>query len=330
MRLIPEGRNLLRIARTALAIALLATLTAVGFRSSSTVGVKGGSLARGVSLQGATFTVGSKEFTEQLILCHITSLALRSVGAAVREKCGLQSSKITRAALVSGSINMYWEYTGTAWTNYLGHTEPFEGSTQQYSTVAQEDLARNHIKWLTPSPANDAYAIGVQTSKANELDVTTISDYARLVDTDPSAASMCVASEFAGRSDGLPGLEKAYGFTVPTGGLATIAEGAIPNAIGKGDPCNFGEITTTDGRVQTLGLTVLQDDKEFFPVYYPALTVRESVYNDHQGLAKIAKPIAAALTNEELQRLNRDVDLNGKDPNQVARDWLQANGFIGG
>jgi osmoprotectant transport system substrate-binding protein len=324
MRLIP-GRNRLR---TALAIALLPALTA-GCFSSSTDSVKGGSLAQGVSLKGATFTVGSKEFTEQLVLCHITSLALRSVGATVHEKCGLQGSNTTRAALTSGSTDMYWEYTGTAWINYLNHTEPIKDPAQQYNAAAQEDLAKNHVKWLTQSPANDTYAIGVKTGKANELGVKTISDYAHLVQTNPSAASMCVASEFAGRSDGLPGLEKAYGFTVPKGGLATLAEGAIYDAIGKGDPCNFGEITTTDGRIQSLGLTVLQDDKEFFPIYNPALTVRESVYNDHQDLAKIAEPIAVALTNEEFQRLNGDVDVKGKDPNQVAQDWLQAKGFIG-
>jgi osmoprotectant transport system substrate-binding protein len=328
MRLNP-GRNRLRIARTAIATALLTTLTAACFSSSSTNNAKGGSLAQGVSLQGTSFTVGSKEFTEQLVLCHITSLALQSVGATVHEKCGLQGSNTTRAALTSGSTDMYWEYTGTAWINYLGHTDPIKDPAQQYSTTAQEDLAKNHVKWLAPSPANDTYAIGVKKDKANELGIKTISDYARLVSTDPSAASMCVASEFAGRSDGLPGLEKAYGFTVPKGGLATIAEGAIYDALHKGNPCNFGEITTTDGRVQALGLTVLHDDKEFFPVYNPALTVRDSVYNDHPDLAKIAAPIAAALTNEEFQHLNGDVDVNGKDPEKVAQDWLQAKGFIG-
>ena len=327
VRLIP-GRNRLRIARTAIAITLLTTLAAACFSSSSTGSVRGGSLARGVSLQGARFTVGSKEFTEQLILCHITSLALRSAGATVREKCGLQGSKLTRAALTSGSIDMYWEYTGTAWILHLHHTEPIRDPAQQYESVTQEDLAKNHIKWLMPSPANDSYAIGVNTDKAKVLGVNSISDYARLVGTNPSAASMCVASEFAGRSDGLPGLEKAYGFTVPKGGLATIAEGAIYDAIHKGDPCNFGETTTTDGRIQALGLTVLQDDKQFFPVYNPALTVRESVYQDHPDLAKIADPIATALTNEEFQRLNGDVDVKGKDPKQVARDWLLAKGFI--
>jgi osmoprotectant transport system substrate-binding protein len=326
MRLIPV-RNRLRAARIALAIALLSALTA-GCFSSSSDSVESGSLPKG-SLEGATFTVGSKEFTEQLVLCQITSLALRSVGATVREKCGLQGSNTTRAALTSGSTDMYWEYTGTAWINYLNHTDPIKDPAQQYNAVAQEDLAKNKVKWLKASPANDTYAIGVKTSKANELSTTSISNYAQLTQTNPSAASMCVASEFAGRSDGLPGLEKAYGFTVPKGGLASLAEGAIYNAIDKGDPCNFGEITTTDGRIQALGLTVLEDDKTFFPIYNPALTVRESVYNDHQDLAKIAEPLADALTNEELQKLNGKVDVEGADPTQVAQDWLQEKGFIG-
>jgi osmoprotectant transport system substrate-binding protein len=330
MRFVP-GRNRLRAARIAVAIALLAALTGACFSSSDTEqeSVQGGGLARDVSLTGATFTVGSKEFTEQLILCQITSLTLRSVGATVREQCGLQGSNTTRAALTSGSTDMYWEYTGTAWINYLNHTDPLKDPIQQYDAVAQEDLDKNKVKWLTRSPSNNTYAIGVKSSKADELGVKTISDYARLVSDNPSAASMCVASEFAGRSDGLPGLEQAYGFTVPRGGLATLAEGAIYDAIGKGDPCNFGEITTTDGRIQSLNLTVLQDDKEFFPVYNLALTVRENVYNDHQDLAKLAEPIATALTDEELQQLNGDVDVRGEDPRQVAEEWLKAKGFIG-
>jgi len=168
---------------------------------------------------------------------------------------------------------------------------------------------------------------GPNPAAAKELGVTTISDYARLVHTNPSKASMCVASEFAGRSAGLPRLEKAYGFTVPKAGLASLAEGASYDAVGKGNPCIFGETTTTDGRIKALELTVLDDDKQFFPVYNPALTVRESVYNDHPALAKIVEPIALALTNEILQQLNGDVDVKGKDPTQVAQAWLQAKGF---
>ena len=325
MQLVPGGSRL----RIALVIALLAALTGGCFGSSSTSGVKGGSLAKSVSLQGATFTVGSKEFTEQLVTCHIISLALRSVGATVREKCGLQGTEITRAALMKGSTDMYWEYTGTAWKKILGHSEPIKDPIRQYNAVAQEDLAKNHVKWLTPSAANDAYGIGAKPSIVRGLGIETISDYARLTRTDPSAASMCVASEFALRSDGLPGLGKEYGFTVPKGRLASFAEDDIYDAINKGDPCNFGEISTTDGRIREFGMIPLRDDKGFFPPYNPALTVRETVYNDHKDLAKVAEPLAAALTNDELQRLNGEVDVHGKDPNQVAEAWLKAKSFIG-
>lgn len=147
--------------------------------------------------------------------------------------------------------------------------------------------------------------------------------------TNPSQATICVASEFANRGDGFPGLEKAYDFAVPTGDVATLQEGAIYNAVAQGKPCNFGEATTTDGRVDALGLSVLTDDKNFFPVYNPALTIRESVYQAHPQIEKIINPITAKLTTATLQKLNAEVDVAGHDPATVARTWLQDQGFIG-
>ena len=147
---------------------LVAAVAAVGLTagcfSSSGTDAKAGSLAKGNSLKGATVTVGGKEFTEQLVLCQITALALRSAGATVKEKCGLQGSNTTRAALTSGSIDMYWEYTGTAWINYLKNTKPLNNPTEQYQAVAQQDLGKNHVKWLAAAPANNTYAIAVKTT----------------------------------------------------------------------------------------------------------------------------------------------------------------------
>jgi osmoprotectant transport system substrate-binding protein len=296
---------------------------------SSPNAAKPGSLADKTSLKGVTLTVGSKEFTEQLVLCQLTALALRSAGATVHEKCGLQGSNTTRTALTSGSIDMYWEYTGTAWINYLKHTKPVSDPTEQYNSAAREDLSRNKIKWLDPAPANNTYAIVGKTTTVKQLGVASLSDYSKLMKSDPSKAAMCVASEFAGRSDGLPGLEKRYGFTVPKAHLASLAEGAIYDAVAKGDPCNFGEAATTDGRIQALHLTVLTDDKHFFPIYNPAPTIRASVYKKHPDIAKVLNPIATALTDATLQKLNGDVDIDGQDPTDVARKWLEAKGYVG-
>ncbi|KAB2371598.1 glycine betaine ABC transporter substrate-binding protein [Actinomadura montaniterrae] len=304
------------------------TLTAGCFSSSGT-DAKAGSLAKGNSLKGATVTVGGKEFTEQLVLCQITALALRSAGATVKEKCGLQGSNTTRAALTSGSIDMYWEYTGTAWINYLKNTKPLNNAAEQYQAVAQQDLTKNHVKWLAAAPANNTYAIAVKTTTMQQLGITDLSGYAKLAHTDPAKASTCVASEFAGRSDGWPGLQKAYGFTLPKSSVATLAEGAIYDAIGKGKPCNFGEVATTDGRIKALGLNSIPDDKKFFPVYNPALTLRDSVYKDHPAIEKIMNPIAAALSDSVLQTLNGEVDIKGQEATDVAQKWLQSKGFIG-
>ncbi|MGH3727584.1 MAG: glycine betaine ABC transporter substrate-binding protein, partial [Micromonosporaceae bacterium] len=200
------SRMLRLVAGAALPIALAVSLTGCGLDSGS---VDKGSLAEDASLEGATLTVGSKEFTEQLVLCQITMLALKSAGAEVNEKCGISGSNTVRKALESGSIDLYWEYTGTAWINYLKETTPLKDPKEQYDAVVKADKEKNKIAWLDPAPFNNTYGIAVSRKIADDLGITTISDYAELVKSDPEKASLCVASEFAGRDDGLPGLQKA-------------------------------------------------------------------------------------------------------------------------
>src|SRR5690606_38820574 len=109
-----------------------------------------------------------------------------------------------RKALESGSIDLYWEYTGTAWINYLKETTPLKDSKEQYDAVVKADKAKNKIAWLDPAPFNNTYGIAASKETADKYKTKTISDYAKLVKSNPTAASMCVASEFAGRDDGLP------------------------------------------------------------------------------------------------------------------------------
>lgn len=290
--------------------------------------VEAGSLADIASLDGVSVTVGGKEFTEQLILCEITIQALSSVGADVKENCGLTGSDTTRAALTSGSIDMYWEYTGTAWISYMKQTDPIPDADEQYQAVADEDL-KNEIVWLDPAPYNSTYTIVAKTDVAEQNNVKSISDYAGLAKSDPGTATMCAATEFLARNDGWPGLQKAYGFTLPKDSLATVAEGTLYDNAAKGSPCNFAEGVTTDGRIQALKLTVLEDDKAFFPVYNPAPTVRKSVADANPDLAKILKPIADALDLTTIQKLSSEVDIDGEQPADVAKTWLKDNKFVG-
>jgi osmoprotectant transport system substrate-binding protein len=99
--------------------------------------------------------------------------------------------------------------------------------------------------------------------------------------------------------------------------------------LGKGGTCNFGEVFTTDGRVASLKLNVIQDDKKFFPNYNPALSVRSDVAKKYPALETLFKPIAAKLTTEALTAMNKEVSVDGKKPRTVAEAWMRKEGFIG-
>lgn len=136
----------------------------------------------GIDLSGASLTVGSKEFTEQLILGHITKLALEEAGAEVHEQIGLVGSTAVREALTSGEIDLYWEYLGTGWITYLGNESGIPDAQEQYEAVRDADAA-NGITWLEPAPFNDTYAIAMTEERAEELDISRISQIRDLIES---------------------------------------------------------------------------------------------------------------------------------------------------
>jgi osmoprotectant transport system substrate-binding protein len=308
--------------------AVAVTLTGCGFLNRTGPSAQGGSIARGASLQGQTYNVGSKQFDEQKVLCQLTIAALQAAKATANDECGIVGSVPTRAALTSGAIDLYWEYTGTAWTIHLKQTNAIPDSQQQYQAVKQADN-RNNIVWLDPTPFENTYAFAARTETAGRLGVKTISDFAKLANSGSSDTTLCVTEEFVGRNDGLPGVEKAYGFQVPTDNLKTLDVGPVYQAVANGNPCTFGEVLSTDGRIQTLGLTVLTDDKNFFPKYNAAVSIRKEIFDRNPDIAKVLNPIAGKLTNDVMINLNKQVSQYGKDPREVARTWLQQQGFIG-
>jgi osmoprotectant transport system substrate-binding protein len=278
-------------------------------------------------LSGVTIAVGSKDFTEQLVLCEITAQRLEAQGATVERVCSLNGSATVRAAEESGDIDLYWEYTGTGWTSHLTQTEVVADATEQYEKVRDMDLEENQIVWLPPAAANNTYAVAVSSETAERLKVKSLSDYAALSVESPEEASFCGASEFFGRDDGWEGLKKAYGINVPQEKVATLAEGPIYNSVDTGNPCNFGEAFATDGRIAALDLVVLEDDKNFFPFYNLSLTVRQDVLAAHPEIEEAMAEVTALLTNESLQSLNGSVDVDGKSPEAVAAAWLKENGL---
>jgi len=279
------------------------------------------------NFSGANFTIGSKKFTEQLILGQIAKQALEFSKAEVKDQINCCSTSVVRQALKSGDVDMYWEYTGTGWIVHLNHTTPIPNAREQWLAVKREDVP-NGITWLSPAPLDNTYAIAVRKEAVASLaNVKTLTELGNLAKTRPKDATICVNNEFFSRDDGLPGVEKHYGFQIPRDNVAKLDTGLIYKAVDDGKICNFGVVFATDGRIEGLGLSVLRDDKQFFPVYNAALNVRTAVFQRYPKLDKMFRLISLELTNELMQRLNADVDVRGKFPEEVAKTFLSTYGF---
>lgn len=279
------------------------------------------------SLEGATFVVSSKDFTESILLGKITETVLAAHGAQITDKTNIKGSSNVREALTSGDVDMYWEYTGTAWINYLGNTDPIADPEEQYDAVVEAD-ADNDIAWLDATPFNNTYAMAVNADNAADTGVETLSDLADLAESDPDKATFCVESEFNSRDDGFPGMVDAYDISVPDSNIKLLDTGVIYNEVAKGDTCTFGEVFTTDGRIAALDLTVLTDDQQFFPNYNASLTLRQDMLDEYPQIADYMNPVIAELDDATMTELNSQVDTEGLDPGDVAEDWLTEQNLI--
>ncbi|HET6636035.1 MAG TPA: glycine betaine ABC transporter substrate-binding protein [Streptomyces sp.] len=288
-----------------------------------------GSIAENIDLKGAHFTVGSKEFTEQKILGQITLYALRAAGAKTSDQTGLSGSTIVRKALRGGDVDMYWEYAGTGWTQYLGHDKPVQGAKKQFRATARQDAERNDVAWLGPAHFGNQYAIaraGDATGPVGEVD--RLSQWRELAKKHPEELSLCGAAEFLDRE--LRPLQQDYDVDIPPTQVHQNAFALNFVNVAKGSPCNFAEVFTTDARIKSLDLQVLKDDRGHFTTELAGLTVREKTLKKYPELADLAKRIGAKLTEDKMIELNGRVDLEGKSPQEVALHFLRSEGFIGG
>src|SRR5262245_6974846 len=124
------------------------------------------------ALDGVQVSVGSKNFTEQLILGKMAAVIFQVMGADVEDKTNLAGSVATRQAKLCRDIDFAWEYTGTAWITYMGHTKPIPGRIPQWKAVAAQDLKENQIVWLKPAPMNNTYAFATPVETQKKLGIT--------------------------------------------------------------------------------------------------------------------------------------------------------------
>lgn len=313
---------------------VLATLAAAStfFLAGCGLGTAGGLIPDGeltgdladIDLAGATISIGSKNFTEQVILGKIGAILLKSAGANVADLTNIPGSTSARQALEVGDMDSMFEYTGTAWITYLGNTDPIPGSQEQYEAVEKADKD-NGLTWLPPAPMNNTYALAISEQSYAEYGLESLAD---IKDIPADEQTFCTDSEFLARNDGLLPMLKSYGVEQPPRDRIRIMDsGAVYAALDKGE-CTFGSVFATDGRIKSLKLTVLNDTELFFPKYNLAPVVRTEVLEEHPEIKELFSPLVQILTDAKMQELNARVDVDGEDYTAVARDFLIEEGLL--
>ena len=315
-------RFFVRLLGLVAALALVAAACGDDSDSSSDDGSGGGG-----DLDGVSLTVGSKDFTENILLGQMLVQALEAEGADVSNQVDLGGTSVNREALLAGDIDVYPEYNGTGWTVHLGNEDPSSDGQELYDVTAEADLDQNEIQWSGLSPFNDTYGFAANADVAEEagggFDLDSMAEY---LEANPDA-TLCLESEFPDRPDGLVLFEEATGYEVPTDQIQILDTGLIYTETQSG-ACDFGEIFTTDGRIEGLGLSLVEDPGVFI-IYNVSFTYRDSVYQENaETLDAISETILAGLDEVTMAELNGQVDLDGEPAEDVARQYLEEIGVL--
>ncbi|MDT8303748.1 MAG: glycine betaine ABC transporter substrate-binding protein [Sedimentisphaerales bacterium] len=271
--------------------------------------------------------VGGKNFTEQLLLPELASILLEQEGFDVTLKTGV-GSVIARKSLENAQFDLYYEYTGTAYTLYYKQkdTKTMTVPEKVYDWVKKADSEKGLV-WLDPVEFNNTYTLMMRQAEAEKLGIKSISDLGVYVTKNPDKLIFALDSEFWERPDGFKGIMKTYNFKLPAKQVKKMSVGLTYQALQK-ELVNSAMGFATDGRIAAFGFVNLVDDKFFFPVYNPVPVIRKEILDKYPEIKGILKPIADNLTTEEMQQLNKAVDVDHKPVHDVAMDWLKSKGMI--
>ncbi len=280
----------------------------------------------------AQVVVSSKIDTEGGVIGNIISQVLQANGVPVTEKIQLGGTPVVREAIIQGQIDLYPEYTGNAAFFFNEADKPIWNNAQQgYEEAKKLDYDANKIVWLSPSPANNTWAIAVRKEIADQNNLKTLSDFGKYV-AGGGEIKLAASAEFVNSPAALPAFQSTYGFTMKPEQLVTLSGGdtaaTIAAAAQQTSGVNAAMVYGTDGGIAPSGLTVMDDDKGVQPVYNPAPIIREEVLNKYPQIADLLKPVFDALDLQTLQELNGRVQVGGETAQAVASDWLKSKGFL--
>ncbi|HEX8747501.1 MAG TPA: ABC transporter permease/substrate-binding protein [Pyrinomonadaceae bacterium] len=313
-----KGRALFqRIIACAIAAALVMGLGAFIFNKFSAW--RAGRNSAGQGEQRGLVRVGSKDFTESVLLAEIVAQMLEARGVRVERQFEL-AGNLTHTSLVAGRIDCYPEYTGTAYTAILQHA-PVTDPRAVYDEVKREYDEKFRVAVSPPLGFSNDFAILVRGAEARRLGLKTISDAV------PHARNWRAGfgQDFMSRADGYSGFARAYGFRFTQQPremdlsltYRALAAGQVDIIAGN----------STDGLIGALDLFQLEDDRHYFPPYEAVFLTRTDSISQTPALAEVLSRLGQAINTEEMRRLNYQVDGEKRDRRQVVSDWLKSKGL---
>lgn len=283
-----------------------------------------------------TVTVGSKNFTEQVLINEMLAQLLEDAGYPVERQLDLGGTAIVHQAMVNGEVDTYVEYTGTGLLAILnlplpggegtpeaGMATPAAGGVVDavYNTVKEGYANEFNLVWLDPIGFNNTYALAMRQEQAEELGVESVSDLQGIA----GDLTFGATQEFLTRPDGLPGLTELYGLEFAD--ALGMDPGIMYQALDSGQ-VDVISAFATDGRIPSLGLVTLEDDLGFFPPYFAAPVVRQELLDQDPALADVLNQLAGMIDDETMAGLNLQVDEGGEEPADVARAFLEEQGLV--
>ena len=262
--------------------------------------------------------IGSKDFTESALLAEIVAQMLEARGVSVERRFEL-GGNLPHEALVAGTLDLYPEYTGTSFTAILHHA-PVTDPRTVYEQVKQEYADKFKIAVSQPLGFENTFAILVRGDEARRLNLKTISD---AVPQSPRWRAG-FGQDFMSRADGYPGFSKTYGLKFSEVREMDLSLTYIALSSRQVD---LIAANSTEGRIATLDLFQLADDRHYFPPYEAVYLVRQDSLTRVPALPEVLAKLANALSTDEMRRLNYEIDGEKRDPKEVVKEWLKGKGF---
>ena len=267
-----------------------------------------------------TIVVGAKDYTEQDVLGNIVSTLLENNTDFDIQYKHEMSSNVIFAAAQSGDVDVYVDYTGTIYGNYLTYSE-MKSADEVYDISVREMSEKYKLRVLEPLGFNNTYCLAVRPDTASQYDLKTYSDLAKVSSDFIFGGSF----EILNRNDGIPNLKKAYDMSFKK---EQALEGVLRYSAIENNDTQITEAFSTDGMLLEYDLVVLEDDKNFFPPYHAVPVIREETADKYPEILSELDKLSDFINEDTMREMNYKVDVLKQNPKDVATEFLKSSGLI--